>query len=75
MTKVNTGGSEQAEIELKLLKLLVMYQPAQETPSTREYVSDHLEWTIPIGNDHTASIVLDIDAYNALLERVNSNGK
>jgi len=58
-------------IEKKLLDILVANQPASTTPNKRVYVSEHLEWKIPIGNNHTASIVLDMDAYETLLERVN----
>lgn len=53
-------------METKLLELIKDI-PASDAPFRVEFVSPHFEFLIPIGRDHTASITMDSDSYNALV--------
>jgi hypothetical protein len=49
---------------LNLIKLAKM----QRAPYKVERYDTHWSWTIPIGKDHTAEIVMSDEAYNALID-------
>lgn len=51
---------------LASLKHIIKNSNPTEAPAEIEFCSKHYEYSIGIGNDHTASIVLDKDALKAL---------
>lgn len=55
----------------QLLNSLLLLEPLHTAPAKKELFGKWYETIVAIGDDHTATILIDSDAYYALLERNN----